>query len=185
MQRFVSAQPRGGRYDARRSASARGNTNRASIRWSGPATTQRVQRDRSRGGQPHDLLAISGPSRTWRGERGSPGRAGAGAQATPAERGRMSGARRCPRRRQSIPSLRANARVQLQRIPIRVRAKRAQSIAPLAAATHVGQQARRCPRDGSCARNSNSSCSRPMGPFRPRRTRVAVDSIRTAERITN
>ena len=30
-----------------------------------------------------------------------------------------------------------NARVQLQRIPIRVRAQRAQSIAPLAAATHV------------------------------------------------
>jgi len=56
-------------------------TNRASIRRIGPATTQRLTRDRSRGDQPNDLFQMVWLCRIWRGERGSLRREWAGARA--------------------------------------------------------------------------------------------------------
>src|SRR5678815_2020789 len=61
----VSAQPRGGR-GTRDAARARYEyTKRASIRRGGPATTERLDRGRSRGEQPNDSVEVAGPRRAW------------------------------------------------------------------------------------------------------------------------
>jgi len=112
----VSAQPRGGGH-SRDAARARNEpTNRASIRRSGLATTQRFDRAGSRGERPNDWVEMPGPRRAWHGERGSPRCEWAGAHTTSAEHGRWRGGRRSPPRRHSIPCLRANARVQLRAV---------------------------------------------------------------------
>jgi len=88
----VSAQPSGGGHHG--TQGARWYPNRASIRRCGPATTQRFDRDRSRGERPNDLVEMPGPRRAWHGERGSPRCEWAGAHTTSAEHGRWRGGRR-------------------------------------------------------------------------------------------
>jgi len=78
---FVSARPR--RRRTRCSVAwARAILSCASIRRGGRAAIKRLNRDGSRGGQPNKSIEIAEPRRAWRGERSTPRRERAGAQAT-------------------------------------------------------------------------------------------------------